>query len=72
MIDTGSEIADDVDPFQPFKTTKQGGTGLGLSIVREIVFAHGGSLTYASQAGRGTTFNLTLPIDGPATRSAKG
>ena len=72
VIDTGLGIADGVDPFQPFKTTKQGGTGLGLSIVKEIVSAHGGSLTYASQAGRGTTFNLTLPIDGPARRSAKG
>jgi two-component system sensor kinase FixL len=70
VIDTGSGIAQGVDPFQPFKTTKPNGTGLGLSIVREIVSAHGGTLTYASQAGRGTTFNLTLPIDGPARRSA--
>jgi signal transduction histidine kinase len=69
VIDTGSGIAHGLDPFQPFGTTKEGGTGLGLAIVKEIVSAHGGTLTYASQAGRGTTFNLTLPIDGPARRS---
>jgi len=66
VIDTGSGIAEGVDPFQPFRTTKREGTGLGLAIVKEIVAAHGGSLTFSSQAGEGTTFNLSLPIDGPA------
>ena len=65
VIDTGSGIAEGVDPFQPFRTTKREGTGLGLSIVKEIVAAHGGTLTYESLAGQGTTFNLTLPIEGP-------
>jgi signal transduction histidine kinase len=69
VIDTGSGIAEGVDPFQPFLTTKRQGTGLGLAIVKEIVAAHGGSLSYVSQAGRGTTFNLTLPIDGPGAPS---
>lgn len=69
VIDTGSGIAEGVDPFQPFSTTKETGTGLGLSIVREIVVAHGGSLSYATVAGRGTTFSLTLPIDGPGVPS---
>jgi two-component system, LuxR family, sensor kinase FixL len=72
VIDTGSGIAEGVDPFQPFRTTKRGGTGLGLSIVKEIVTAHGGTLTYSSLAGRGTTFSLTLPIDGPAAPSRAG
>jgi len=66
VIDTGPGIAEGVDPFQPFSTTKRGGTGLGLSIVKEIVAAHGGTLSYVSRAGEGTTFNLVLPIDGPA------
>lgn len=65
VIDTGSGIAEGLDPFQPFRTTKREGTGLGLSIVKEIVAAHGGTLTYASLVGQGTTFNLTLPIEGP-------
>ena len=66
VIDTGPGIAEGMDPFQPFSTTKRDGTGLGLSIVREIVAAHGGTLSYVSRAGEGTTFKLTLPIDGPA------
>ena len=71
VIDTGSRIAEGVDPFEPFATTKREGTGLGLSIVRDIVAAHGGSLSYASETGRGTTFNLTLPIEGPAAPSPR-
>ncbi len=69
VIDTGPGIAEGVDPFQPFSTTKREGTGLGLAIVKEIVAAHGGTLSYVSHAGQGTTFNLTLPIDGPAAPS---
>jgi NtrC-family two-component system sensor histidine kinase KinB len=38
-----------------------GGTGLGLAIVREIVSAHGGSVTCESKPGSGTVFRLTLP-----------
>jgi two-component system, NtrC family, sensor histidine kinase KinB len=38
-----------------------GGTGLGLAIVREIVTAHGGTISCASQPGEGTVFRLSLP-----------
>jgi NtrC-family two-component system sensor histidine kinase KinB len=38
------------------------GTGLGLAIVREVVLAHGGTVTCASQPGSGTVFRLTLPV----------
>ena len=37
------------------------GTGLGLSIVRAIAEAHGGSVTFDSAPGQGTTFCLTVP-----------
>ncbi|TDF92136.1 ATP-binding protein [Paenibacillus piri] len=37
-----------------------GGTGLGLAIVKEIVDAHHGSITFASQMGEGTTFTIGL------------
>ena len=41
-------------------SVRSGGTGLGLAIAREIVEAHGGSLTLA-EAGQGTRFDITLP-----------
>jgi signal transduction histidine kinase/Na+/proline symporter len=43
-------------------TAKPEGAGLGLPISREIVHAHGGSLTVRSAAGRGSCFRMTLPL----------
>jgi PAS domain S-box-containing protein len=40
---------------------EKGGTGLGLAIVKEIVDRHGGSVWYATVAGQGTTFFVSLP-----------
>jgi signal transduction histidine kinase len=62
VMDTGVGIPEGVNIFEPFVTTKKEGTGLGLSIVRQIVDAHGGALTYTSEAGKGTTFVVTLPL----------
>jgi len=39
-----------------------GGTGLGLSIVQQIVRLHAGSVTVASEQGKGTTFTVQLPV----------
>ncbi|MBV6684198.1 response regulator [Bacillus sp. JRC01] len=41
---------------------KIGGTGLGLTIVKEILEAHGGSVTVSSELGKGSTFTVNLPI----------
>jgi two-component system sensor histidine kinase AtoS len=47
--------------FNPFFTTKPQGTGLGLAIVSKIVDEHQGRINVFSEAGAGTTFEITLP-----------
>ena len=61
IADTGSGIAPDLDVFQPFATSKPRGMGLGLAITRHIVELHGGTITYRSEPGKGTTFCLKFP-----------
>ncbi len=53
--------------FEPFFTTKEvgKGTGLGLSISYDILHKHGGEIRVDSEEGRGSTFTITLPVDGP-------
>ena len=50
--------------FDPFFTTKPVGvgTGQGLTIARSIVVKHGGSLTFETESGKGTTFEIRLPL----------
>ncbi len=56
------EIADRI--FDPFFTTKEvgRGTGQGLAIARSVVQRHGGSLSFESRVGAGTTFFVRLPV----------
>jgi two-component system NtrC family sensor kinase len=48
--------------FDPFFTTKKEGTGLGLSISQKIARDHGGIITVSSVEGKGTTFQINLPL----------
>lgn len=50
--------------FEPFFTTKQNGTGLGLAVTRRIIEEHNGTIQVDSQAAKGTTFTLMLPMKG--------
>lgn len=67
ISDTGGGIPDHVRGkiFDPFFTTKAvgRGTGQGLAMARRsVVERHGGSLTFDSVMGQGTTFTIRIPI----------
>jgi len=71
VVDQGQGIAPDVLPhvFDLFRQgdgtrgTARAGLGVGLAIVKELVEAHGGSVTAASPGpGKGTTMTVHLPI----------
>jgi signal transduction histidine kinase len=48
--------------YEPFVTHgKAGGTGLGMAIVRNIVTAHGGTITFETSPDAGTTFQVEIP-----------
>ncbi len=67
VTDTGTGIRDEDRPFvfEPFFSTKPAGrgTGLGLSVVRNIIYSHGGQISFQTRPGGGTTFIVTLPIN---------
>ncbi len=67
--DTGVGMSQDVLEriFVPFFTTKDvgQGTGLGLPVVHGIVTSHGGGIQAESKVGRGTRFEIRLPVEGP-------
>jgi len=74
VIDAGGGIAPDVLPkvFDPFFTTKEvnKGTGLGLSQVHGFAHQSGGTVTIASELGKGTTVTLYFPRSLEAEASA--
>ncbi len=65
VADTGTGIPAEIQCriFEPFFTTRKaaGGTGLGLSTVQGIIRQSGGTLSLRSEAGRGSSFTITLP-----------
>ncbi len=69
--DTGMGIREEdlAHVFEPFFSTKGGrSSGLGLWVSSGIVQAHGGTLQVRSVHGRGTTFTIVLPVDGPPAK----
>jgi PAS domain S-box-containing protein len=66
ISDTGNGIPAEIQQrlFTPFFTTKPAGvgTGLGLAISHRIVASFGGTLTFESEVGKGTSFFVSLPV----------
>jgi PAS domain S-box-containing protein len=61
--DTGVGIPVEVQEkiFTPLFTTKSKGQGFGLAVVKRVTEALGGTISFESQVGKGTTFTVTLP-----------
>jgi two-component system, NtrC family, sensor kinase len=67
VSDTGGGIPDSIRDriFDPFFTTKEvgRGTGQGLSVAHSVIVEkHRGQLSFETERGRGTTFEIRLPI----------
>jgi signal transduction histidine kinase len=68
--DTGSGMSrDELDRIfdRFYRSPDSPGSGLGLPIARDLVEAHGGTLTATSELGRGTTIRFTLPLGAPSS-----
>ena len=62
--DTGEGIPLEVQSrlFTPLMTTKSKGQGFGLAVVKRMTEAMKGTVTFESEAGRGTKFTLEFPV----------
>jgi len=74
ISDTGGGIPEAIRKriFEPFFTTKEvgKGTGQGLSIAHNVIKAHGGTLTFVTEIGKGTTFTVRLPLSAEESEAA--
>lgn len=64
FIDSGPGIPPELlkNIYQMHFTTKDGGTGIGLFVARSVVEAHGGRIDVETDAGKGTRFEVKLPL----------
>lgn len=62
VADNGPGISEEIAAkiFVPFFTTKRDGSGVGLALTRQVMIAHGGSVSLAKTQGGGATFILTF------------
>ena len=63
LRDDGHGICKNINPFEPFITTKYSGTGLGLPIVNKIMCKHLGSVEIVSAEPGSTVFRLRFPLN---------
>ena len=71
VVDTGEGIPEEYfdkifskfSQYDASATKEKGGTGLGLAISKQMIEAMGGSIDFTSTIGKGTSFNIYLPID---------
>ena len=66
VADNGPGIPQEVQDkiFEDFFSTKGSeGTGLGLLVAQKVVEEHGGTITFDSEEGKGTTFRAVIPAD---------
>jgi signal transduction histidine kinase len=71
IADTGAGIPPEAldHVFERFyKSAESRGAGLGLAIAKQLVEAHGGTISASSVVGTGTQIRFTLPIEPPAAR----
>ena len=57
----GLDLRTESKVFEPFFTSRAKGTGLGLTIVRQIIAAHGGTVTLSNEPGGGARAMVNLP-----------
>jgi signal transduction histidine kinase len=60
VTDNGPGLAEGLEPFTPFATTKERGTGLGLAVVAQILASHGGRAYHERPDHGGARFCLQL------------
>jgi two-component system sporulation sensor kinase A len=63
VVDTGVGIPEKIKPqiFTPLFTTKPRGQGFGLAVCKRVIEAHGGTISFESQRGKGAKFTIQFP-----------